>query len=100
MLQVLPSFHSTFSKVSLFNSASSFEKYIVSKDYGFANYNAKVCFLPNRRSLIILTRDIGEMLQNMDRFCLTYQHVECLFTLLMYQFSENRNGQVWTCVCC
>ena len=88
MLQVLPSFHSTFSKVSLFKSASSFEKYIVSNNYCLANHNARVYFLPNCRSHIILTRDIGEMLQNMDAFCLTYQHVERLSTLLLYRFSE------------
>ena len=87
-LQVITRFHATFSKVSLFNSSSSFEKYIVIKNYCLANHNARVCFLPNCRSHIILTRDFGELLQNMDLFCLTYKHVECFFALLMQRFNE------------
>ena len=47
MLQVIPSFHTNFSKNSLFVSANTYEKYILSKEYCIARHVDKMCFLPN-----------------------------------------------------
>ena len=78
------------SKNSVFSSANSYEKYIVSKEYCIARHDDKMCFLPNSRYHIILISDIKELLQKMDTFCFTYRHVDCLYTLLKYLF----NGKI------
>ena len=49
VLQVIPSFYTTYSKNSLFISANSYEKYIVSKEYCIARHDDKMCFPPNYR---------------------------------------------------
>ena len=36
---------------------------------------------------IILLGEIVELLHKLDRFCFTYQHVDCLYTLFKYWFS-------------
>ena len=36
---------------------------------------------------IILLGEIEELLHKLDTFCFTYQHVDCLYTLLKYRFS-------------
>ena len=87
MLQAIPSFYTQYSKNSLFLSANTSEKYIVSKKYSIARRNDKMCFLPNCRYHIIMIGNIKELLQNLDAFCFYYQHVECLCTLFKYRFS-------------
>ena len=47
-----------------------------------------MCFLPNCRYHIILLGDIKELLQKLDAFCFNYQHVDCLYTLFKYRFSD------------
>ena len=47
MLQVIPGFRTIFSVNSLFNSAKTNEKYIMSEDYCFPHHDDKTCFLPN-----------------------------------------------------
>ena len=74
LLQVILSFHTNYLKNSLFISANTYEKYIVSKD-------DKMCFLPNCRYHIILIGNIKELLKKLDAFCFNYQHVDCLYTL-------------------
>ena len=66
MLQVTPSFWTIYSKNSLFTSANSYEKYIVSKEYCIARHDDKICFLPNCRYHIILIGNMKELLQNLD----------------------------------
>ena len=87
MLQVIPSFYTNFSKNSLFISANTYEKYIVSEEYCIARHDDKMCFLPNCRYHIILMTDNKESLQKLDAFCSNYLHVDCLCTLFKYRFS-------------
>ena len=87
MLQAIPSFYKTYSRNSLFISANTFEKHIVSKEYCIARHNDKMCFLPNCRNNIILIGNIKELLQKLDAFCFNFQHVDCLYTLFKYRFS-------------
>ena len=97
-LQAIPSFYTIFSKNSLFISANTHEKYIVSKEYFFAGHDDKMCFLPNCRYHIILIGNIKELLQKLDVFCFNYQHVDCLYTLFMYHFKDKiviKSGQIF-----
>ena len=87
MLQVIPSFFTNCSKNSLFISANTYEKYIVSKEYCIARHDDMMCFLPNCRYHIILIGNIKELLQKRDAFCFNYQHVDCLYTLFKYRFT-------------
>ena len=98
MLQVVPSFYTTFSKNSLFNSANTYEKEIVCKEYCIARHDDKMCFLPNCRYHIILIGNLKELLQKLDAFCFNYQHVDCLYTLFKYRFSGKmvlKSGQLF-----
>ena len=88
MLQVIPSFCASHSKIRPHLSASTHEKYIVSKDYCFAHHDNKMCILPIYRFHIILLGDIEELLQKLDAFCFTYQHVDCLDTIFRYRISK------------
>ena len=67
-------------KNSLFSSANTYEKYIVSKENCIARHDHKMCFLPNCRYHIILIGNIKELLQKLDAFCFNYQHMDCLYT--------------------
>ena len=68
MLQVIPSFHTNYSKNSLFISANTYEKYIVSKEYYVARPDDKMCFLPICGYHIILIGNIKELLQKLHAF--------------------------------
>ena len=87
MLQVIPSFYTNYSKNSLFISANTYEKFVLSKEYCIARHDDKMCFLTNCRYHIIILGNIKVLLQNLDAFCFNYQHVDCLYTLLKYRFS-------------
>ena len=98
MLQVIPSFYTNYSKNSLFISANTYEKYIVSKEYCIAGHDDKMCFLPNCRYHILLIGNLKELLQKLDAFCFNYQHVDCLYTLFKYRFSGKiviKSGQLF-----
>ena len=89
--------HKTLRK-SLFISAETYEKYIVCKDYCIAYHNDKTCFLPSCKNHILLLRILEELLKKLDRFCFTYQHVDCLYTLFKYRISGKviaKRGQVF-----
>ena len=43
--------------------------------------------LVNCKYHIILLGNVKELLQKLDTFCFTYQHVDCLYTLFKYRFS-------------
>ena len=69
MVQVIPSFYTNFSKNSLFFSANTYEKCIVSKEYCIARHDDKMCFLPKCRYQIILIGNIKDLLQKLDASC-------------------------------
>ena len=87
MLQTIPIFYAKISEKSLFNSSTTYEKYIVCKDYCIAHHNEKTCFLPACKYQIVLLGNVQELLKKLDTFCFTYQHVDCLYTLFKYRFS-------------
>ena len=98
MLQSIPSFYAKISEKSLFNSATTYEKYIVCKDYCIAHHNKKTCFLPVCKYHFVLLGNVQELLKKLDSFCFTYQHVDCLCTLFKYRFSGKviaKSGQVF-----
>ena len=98
MLQTIPSFYAKISEKSLFISATTYEKYIVCKDYCIAHHDDKTCFLPSCKYHIILLGNVQELLKKLDTFCFTYQHVDCLYTLFKYRFSGKvfaKSGQVF-----
>ena len=98
MLQTIPSFYAKISEKSLFISATTYEKYIVCKDYCIAYHNDKTCFLHACIYHIVLLGNVQELLKKLDAFCFTNQHVDCLYTLFKYPFSGKviaKNGQVF-----
>ena len=98
MLQAKPSFYAKISEKSFFISASTYEKFIVSKDYCIAHHDDKTCFLPSCKYHILLHGNVEELLKKLDTFCFTYQHVDCLYTLFKYRFSGKviaKSGQVF-----
>ena len=54
MLQTTPSLYAKISEKSHSISATTFEKYIVCKDYCIAHRNEKTCFLPACKYHIVL----------------------------------------------
>ena len=47
---------------------------------------------------IVLLGNVQELLKRLDKFCLTYQHVDCLYTLFKYRFSGKiiaKRGQLF-----
>ena len=98
MLQSIPSFYAKTSEKNLFISATTYEKYIVCKDYCIAHHNEKTCFLPACKYHIVLLGNVRELLKKLDSFCFTYRHDDCLYTLFKYQFSGKviaKSGQVF-----
>ena len=98
MLQAKPSFYAKISEKSFFISASTYEKFIVCKDYCIAHHDDKTCFLPSCKYHILLHGNVEELLKKLDTFCFTYQHVDCLYTLFKYRFSGKviaKSGQVF-----
>ena len=98
ILQAIRGFYTKYSKNSLFISANTYEKFIVSKEYCIAGHDDKMCFLPNCRYHIILIGNIKELLQKLDPFCFNYQHVDCLYTLFKYRFNGKiviKSGQLF-----
>ena len=98
MLQSIPSFYKKFSEKSLLITAKTYKKYIVCKDYCIAHHDDKTCFLPACKYHIILLGNVQELLKKLDTFCFTYQHVDCLYTLFKYRFSEKvpaKSGQMF-----
>ena len=98
MLQTIPSFYAKISEKSLFISATTYEKYIVCKDYCIAHHKEKTCFLPACKYHFALFGNIQELLKKLDTFCFTYQDVDCLYTLFKYRFSGKiigKSGQVF-----
>ena len=99
LLEVIPSFQTSYSKNSLFISANTYGKYIKSKEYCIAGHDDKMCFLPNcRYHIIILIGNIKELLQKLEAFFFNYQHVDCLYTLFKYRLNGKivfKSGQLF-----
>ena len=96
--QPLPSFYAKTSEKSFFISASTYEKFIVCKNYCIAHHDDKTCFLPSCKYHIVLLGNVEELLKKLDTFCFTYQHVDYLYTLFKYRFSGKviaKSGQVF-----
>ena len=81
ILQTIPSFYAKFSEKSLYFSAKTYEKNIVSKDYCIAHHDNKTCSLRACKYQNRLPGEIEELLHKLDTFYFTYQHVDCLYTL-------------------
>ena len=97
-LQTIPSFYAKISEKSLFISATTYENFIVCKDYCIAHHNEKTCFLPACKYHIVLLGINQELLKKLDTFCFTCQHVDCIYTLFKYRFSGKviaKSGQVF-----
>ena len=97
MLQSIPSSHAKCSEKSLI-SATTYEKYIVCKDYCITHHDEKTCFLLACKYHIVLLGKVQELLKNLDTFCFAYQHVDCLYTLSNYRLSGKviaKSGQVF-----
>ena len=93
-----PIFYAKISEKSLFISATTYENYIVCKDYCIAHHNEKTCFLPACKYHIVVLGSVQELLKKLDTFCFPYQHVDCLYTLFKYRFSGKdiaKSGQVF-----
>ena len=98
MLQAIPNFFAESSEKCLFISSNTYKKYIVCNDYCVAFPNDKNCFVSNCKFHMILLGNVEELLKKLDAFCLTYQRVDCLYTLFKYRFSEKnfaKSGQVF-----
>ena len=98
MLQSIPSFYTKLSEKSLLISANTYEKYIDCKDYCVAHHDDKTCFLLSCKYHIILLGNVEELLNKLDSFCFTYQHVDSLYTLFKYRLSGKfiaKSGQVF-----
>ena len=98
MLQTISSFYAKISEKSLFTSAITYQKYIVCKDYCIAHHNQRTCFSTACNYLIVLLGNVQELLEKLDTFCFTYQHVDCLYTLFKYRFCGKvvaKSGQVF-----
>ena len=53
-----------------------------------SRHDDNMCFLPNcRYHIILLLGSVDELLKMWELFCFSYQHVDCLYTLLKYRFS-------------
>ena len=90
--------YTKYSKSSLFISANTYEKYIVSKEYCIARHDDKMCFLPICRYHIILIGNIEDLLQKLDAICFNYQQVDCLYTIFKYRFNGKiviKSGQLF-----
>ena len=87
-----------FIRKSLFISAKTYGKNIVCIDYCIAHHDDNTCFLPSCKYHILLLGNVQELLNKLDTFCFTYQHVDCLYTLFKYRFSGRviaKSGQVF-----
>ena len=70
----------------------------MSKEYCIAGHDENMCFLRICSYHIILIGNIKELLQKLDAFCFNYQHVDCLYTLFKYRFSDKnviKSGQIF-----
>ena len=72
MFQAIPSFYAKISEKSLFISATTYEKYIVCKDYCIALHNEKTWFLPACKNHFVLlgnvqsTEEVGYILLHLS----------------------------------
>ena len=97
MLQTILSFYTKISEKSLFVSANTYDKNFVCVNYCIAHHEDNTCFSPSCKYHITLLGNVEELLKKLDTFCFTYQHAECLYTLL-YRFSGKviaKSGQVF-----
>ena len=68
MLQTNRSFYTKNSEKNLSFSATTYEKYIVCKDYCIAQHNEKTSFLPACKYHIVLLGNVQELLRKLVHF--------------------------------
>ena len=98
MLQVIPSYFAENSEKWFFISANTCKKYIVCNDYCVASHNDKICCVSSCKFHIILFGNFEDLLKKSYRFCLTCQHMDCLYTLFLCRFSGKgiaKSGQLF-----
>ena len=98
MLQAIPTFFAEYSEKCLFISSNTYKKFMLCNDYCVSFHNDKTCFVSNCEFHIILPGNVEELLKKFDKFCFTYQHVDCLYTLFNYRLSGKviaKSGQVF-----
>ena len=98
MLQAKPSFYTKLCRKKSAYICKYISNFLVCKDYCIAHHDDKTCFLPACKNHILLIGNVEELLKNLDTFCFTYQHVDCLYTLFKYRFSGKgiaKSGQVF-----
>ena len=71
-LETNPCFHAKISEKNLFISATTYENYIVCKDYCISHHIDKKCFLTACKYHIVLLANVQELLKKLDTFCFTY----------------------------
>ena len=67
-------------------------------DYFVDFHNDKTCFVSNGKLHILLLGNVEELLEKLDTFCFTYQHVDCLYTLFKYRFIGRLLQRVEKCL--
>ena len=88
MCQAYPTFYSDYNAKSLFISASEnfYEKFIVTQDYRVSNHSS-FCPVENCNfHLVLIGSSLIQILQRLDKYRLTYQIVDCIYTLYKYRF--------------
>ena len=81
MLQAIPSFFTGYSEKYLFIPSNTYKKYIVCNNNCVAFHNDKTCFVSNCKFHILPLGNVEELLEKLDTFCFTSQHVDCVYTL-------------------
>ena len=85
-------------KIQSFNSANTYESYIVSKENCIAHHNDNMCFLFNSRYHNTIIRVIKTFLEKLDAVVFKRQHVDSLCILLKYRISDKnvaKSGQMF-----
>ena len=59
-------------------------------DYCVASHNDKICSVCKGKFHITLLGNVEELLKKLDRFCFTFQHVDCLCTFFKYRLSGRK----------
>ena len=79
-------------------SSNTYNRDIVGKEYCVPFHNGKIRFVSNCKLHNILLGNVEELLKKFDIFCLTCQHVDCLYTVFKYRFSGKviaKSGKVF-----
>ena len=99
MCQAYPTFYSDHNAKSLFISVSENfkEKILVTQDYCVSNHSS-FCPVENLKfHLVLIGSSLDQILQRLDKYHLTYQDVDCIYTLYkqrLFSFVISSRGEV------